>query len=138
MNRSVGFSLIEVVIATLILGVLLAAILTPIGGLFRMNKSSQQTLSNTTLAQQVAERIVGEWTDVAKFEGACLDLTSDPLPGGVTVQVRELDDQAAPTGAYQNLGGCPQTASNAPIKRVRIRAAAGGPAAEVVVDVVHP
>lgn len=138
MNRN-GFSLVEALVATVILGVLLAAVLGPIGGLFKMSKSNQQTLNNTTLAQQVAERIVSAWTDPARFSGGCLDLAAEPLPAGVSVTVQDLDALAAPASAPQPLAACPGGASSsAPLRRVHIVAASGGPKAEVVLDVARP
>jgi len=112
----------------------------PLGGLFKMSKSNQQLLDNTTLAQQVAERIVREWSDPSRYDQNCLDLASKPLPAGVTVSVEPLDDTATPTAAPQTLadcaaGGAPQPA---PLKRIRVRAASGGPEAEVVLDLRQP
>ncbi len=138
MNKTFGFSLIEAIIATVLLGVLLAAVLGPIGGLFKISKSNQQTLGNTTLAHQVAERIVKSWEDPAKFSGGCLDLVSEPLPAGVRVAVQDLDAYATPVSMPQPLSNCPGTTSSAPMRRVLITAANGGPVVEVTMDVAKP
>ncbi|HGY08556.1 MAG TPA: type II secretion system protein [Oceanithermus profundus] len=138
MNTSKGFSLIEALIATVILGVLLVAVLGPIGNLFRMSKSNQQLLDNTTLAQQTVESVLNAWKDPVRFEQACLDLTAEPLPDGVTVTVQPLDDVASPTAPAAALANCPAAAHPAPLKRVRVTASAGGPQAVVVVDVRAP
>jgi type II secretory pathway pseudopilin PulG len=138
MNRSEGFSIIEALIATMILGVLIIAILGPLGGLFRMSKSNQQLLDNTTLAQHAAERIVREWHDPDRFEQGCLDLSSEPLPPGVTVTVQPLDTKATVSGPAQAVSDCPGTPLPAPLKRVTVRADAGGPKAEIVLDVLRP
>ncbi len=138
MSTPKGFSLIEALIATLILGVLLLAVLGPIGNLFRMSKSNQQLLDNTTLAQQTAERVLNAWKDPARFQQACLDLAAEPLPAGVAVTVQLLDDVANPTAPPAALANCPGAAAPAPLKRVRVTASAGGPQAVVVVDVRAP
>jgi len=137
-KRLNGFSLIEALIATVILGVLLAAILGPIGNLFRMTKSTQQQLDNSTLAQQTAERILNAWQNPARFDQACIDLGATPLPAGVSVTVRPLDPDATPTGAAAPLANCPAPVASAPIKRLHVVADAGGPKAEVVLDVGRP
>jgi len=138
MNRRSGFSIIEALIATVILGVLIAAVLGPLGNLFRMSKSNQQLLDNTTLVQSIAERVVREWQDPTRYEQGCLELTSAPLPAGVTAAAQPLDANANPTGPFQTLSDCPGTPQPAPLKRLRVRAASGGPAAEVVLDLMQP
>lgn len=133
-----GFSLIEALIATLILGVLLTVALVPIGNLFHMAKSTQQQLDNNTLAQQVTERILNAWRDPARFDAGCLDLGSTPLPLGVSATVQPLDANAVPAGPATPLANCPASGTLAPLKRLHVVADAGGPKAEVVLDVARP
>ena len=56
-----GLTIIEMLVATVLLGVLAAAILAPLTGLFQMTTRSTQTLSVTTQAQEVMESIQGQW-----------------------------------------------------------------------------
>jgi len=139
MSRADGFSLIEVMIAIVILGILLAAILQPLGSLFRMSSSSRDLLERTTQAQQVAERVMREWQDPDKFERACLDLDTNPLPSNVTVSSRPLDLQAQPQAGYAYVASCPQPPSPAALRRLVVVVSGGeGPDAEIIVDVVKP
>jgi len=139
MKRAHGFSLIEAMIAIAILGILLAAILQPLGSLFRMSSSSRDLLERTTQAQQVAERVMREWQDPSKFDQACLDLDTNPLPSNVTVRSRPLDLQAQPLAGYADVASCPQSPSPAALRRLTVVVSGGdGPDAEIVVDVVKP
>ncbi|WP_456410149.1 PulJ/GspJ family protein [Oceanithermus sp.] len=139
MKRAHGFSLIEAMIAIAILGILLAAILQPLGSLFLMSSSSRDLLERTTQAQQVVERVMREWQDPSKFDQACLDLDANPLPSNVTVRSRPLDLQAQPLAGYAVVVSCPQSPSPAALRRLTVVVSGeDGPDAEIVVDVVKP
>ena len=56
-----GFSLIEVLAATVILGVLITAVLGPLAQLFRNTGRSDQTLRTTTQIQELVEYVRGQW-----------------------------------------------------------------------------
>lgn len=133
-----GFSLIEAMIAIAILGVILAVSLQPLGGLFKMSRSSRDLLDHTTKAQQIAERIIQEWQDPSKFEQSCVDLSSNPLPAGVSVLVRPLDINGQPLAGYSALADCPQSPAPAPLRRLVVKVSGDGQEARIVVDVVKP
>ncbi len=61
MKSKQGFSLIELLAATVIFGVLLTAVLAPLANLFRNTGSSTRTLQTTTQAQQMLEAVKGQW-----------------------------------------------------------------------------
>ena len=56
-----GLTIIELLISIVLLGLLAAAILAPLTGLFQMTTQSTQTLNTTTYAQEVMEFVQGQW-----------------------------------------------------------------------------
>jgi len=137
-NGRSGFSIIEVLIATVILGVLVGALVGPLGGLFRMTQDNQKLLDNTTLAQQVVERVVREWQDPDKFSRSCLDAAT-PLPAGVSIEVIDLTDKADVASAPYALRSCSGPADSVLLKRVRVTAnTSGRKAAVITLDIARP
>ena len=56
-----GLTVVEMLVATALLGVLATVILAPLTGLFQMTARSTQTLGVTTQAQEVTEYVQGQW-----------------------------------------------------------------------------
>ena len=56
-----GLTLVELLVAMVLLGVLATAILAPLTGLFRMTAESTRTLSATAQAQEVIEHVQAQW-----------------------------------------------------------------------------
>lgn len=75
MKNSKGFTLIEMLAATVILGILITVVLAPIAQLFRNTSRSGQTLSVTTTAQEVTEYIRGQWQ---AYPAIMVDDPNDP------------------------------------------------------------
>jgi len=131
-------TLIEVLVATAILGVLIGSLVGPLGGLFRMTKRNQQLLDNTTIAQQAMEKIIRDWQDVDYFSRSCLD-SGTVLPSGVSVEIMDLNANADAISPYYSLRSCTVSADSVPLKRVKITAnQAGGVDAVVVLDIARP
>jgi len=138
MRRRTGFTIIEVLIATIILGVLIGSLVGPLGSLFRMTKRNQQLLDNTTIAQQSIEKIVRDWQDQSKFARSCIDPATQ-LPDGVTVAIQDLDANGDPVSPEYPLQCCGGSADSIPLKRVKVTAAAnGGTPAVIVMDIARP
>jgi len=141
MKKIVGFTIIEVLIATIILGVLVGSLVGPLGGLFRMTQRNQQLLDNTTVAQQTIEKIVREWQDVNKFDRSCVDSSVD-IPTGVTVMVNNLmrADGKKPYSLGRPLNNC-TVAPNTGIllKRVKVTAKINkGSPSVIIMDIARP
>lgn len=140
MKQRAGFTIIEVLIATIILGVLIGSLVGPLGGLFRMTQRNQQLLDNTTVAQQAIEKVVRDWKDLGKFSRSCID-TDTQIPDDVTVTVQDLDasgDPVSPTG-YSLSSSCTGPADSVPLKRVKVTANIGGNTpAVIVMDIARP
>jgi len=139
MKGRTGFTIIEVLVATIILGVLIGSLVGPLGGLFRMTQRNQQLLDNTTLAQQVVEKIVREWQDSARFSKSCVR-NSVQIPSGVTVTIQNLDSFGNPVAQPEySLRSCGSSPDSVPLKRVKVVANAnGGTAAVIVMDIARP
>lgn len=138
MKGRTGFTIIEVLVATAILGVLIGSLVGPLGGLFRMTKRNQQLLDNTTIAQQSIEKIVRDWRDQSKFARSCIDPATQ-LPDSVSVTVQDLDANGDPASPAYPLQNCSGGTDNVPLKRVKVTAAAnGGTPAVIVMDIARP
>lgn len=90
MKSSRGFSLIELLAATVILGVLITVVLAPLAQLFRNTGRSGQTLRVTTQAQEVVEYIRGQWQSYPVV------MVADPANPGTQIDqsaTRRLDSQ---------------------------------------------
>lgn len=145
MKSRKGFSLLELLAATVILGILITIVLSPISQLFRNTSRSGQTLRVTTEAQEMVEYIRGQWrsypvnTDPTtnldqnvderivsrnRYDRTCFTL---PTVSNMTftVTVRALDRNASTTSTL-NYANCPSpltalvTPPNIPIKRITV------------------
>lgn len=91
-----GFTLVEILVAIAILGILAAVLTATITGSLGLNRRAQQDLDSTTRAQQVIETVRNAWTVQANYATAC-------APGvtltGMTVTFVNLDSRAVPRTA---------------------------------------
>jgi len=142
-----GVTLIELLISIAILGTIMTVVIMPLTTTFKLTGKSNQTLTATTQAQQVAEIIRGQWrsyaflpnpdgnSDIAtennnrnvlnnnsknKFQRNCIDNYS--LPTNVAVTVSALDDSASVSSStnLQVSTSCTGTPVDAPMKRITI------------------
>lgn len=112
MRRAVqsGFTLIEVLIAIALLGILVAVLTATLTGSLNLNRQAQQQLGTTTGAQQVLESIRNAWTTLANYDNACAPSVS--LPSGYSAQFTNLSTRAEPI-TQSNTVASP--ASSAPV-----------------------
>ncbi|WP_119674121.1 prepilin-type N-terminal cleavage/methylation domain-containing protein [Deinococcus sp. RM] len=139
-----GFTLIEILVATLLLGVLVLTVLAPVTGLFGLSRSTNQRLTTTTTAQNTMEQIKGLWrNNGGNFDRNC-------LPGltltDTVVTVKDLDG----TFAEQGTSATPSTATTCgatalpgsftpvPAKRVKVTTGSGKYATTLTLDIAHP
>lgn len=97
MRRSDGLTIIELVIALAILGLLLAAIVGPITSTFQLATQSNQTLSGTTQVQRIVERFKA--TNGVNWDRNCVPLEAGESsfpPAGITTQIQYLNTDASP------------------------------------------
>lgn len=91
-----GFTLIEILIALVLVGVLVLVVLAPLTGLFGLTRQSVRQTDATGLAQSVMEDVRGQWQNWGKYDAGCV--VGATLPSGVTVSVQNLTVQGATSG----------------------------------------
>ncbi|MEF2280436.1 type II secretion system protein [Deinococcus sp. YIM 134068] len=147
-----GFTLVELLVAIALLGVMLAVVVPGITGLLGVNRSSERELNTTTQAQRALEEVKGAWqaapglTDAqlsqvrARFDSNCVP--GLVLPTGVTLQSRPLDSRAQTPGILGNVSvaaSCPAATGTTPaMRRVTVTAGTGTQATTLTLDVLRP
>lgn len=161
-HRNSGFSLIEMLAATVILGVLITVVLAPLTQLFERTRGNGQTLRNTTQVQQVVEYVRGQWQSYpvaldssgsdqnatarlasqSRYDSTCGTL---PPVNGVTFQitVKALDRSANEVSTIINnataLQACTGAANAAPMKRVTVTTTTtDGDRSSLTLDIPRP
>lgn len=108
MNKSDGFTIIEILVAILILGIFLAVLSTTLTGSLRMNQDSQRQLNTASEAQRILEDIRSTWSTMANYNSACVsELT---VPDGYTVQFINLSSRAQPITQENQVANPPSAA----------------------------
>lgn len=103
MRRTEGVTIIELLIALAILGVLLSLIVQPITSIFQITSNSNRQLAGTAQAQRIVERFKGVGNTA--FDRDCAPLLgnetsqTDLIPSTVTARVQYLNADASPSGA---------------------------------------
>lgn len=140
-----GFTLIEVLVATLLLGVLIMAVMAPLSSLFGLTRNSSSQLASTTLSQNVMEQAKGLWRDQAFYDRNCLAGLSFT---GTTLTFANLNTVGVVTPAGNS--GAPVTTANCnttvlttpftpiPIKRLTVVAGTGTSATTLQLDISRP
>lgn len=158
MKSEQGFSLIELLAATVIFGVLLTVVLAPLANLFKNTGTSTRTLQTTTQAQQVLEAVKGQWRtlptpssadptlrnsnnaarDIARTN---YDLSCYPgvtVPATATVVVRPVDRNGV-AGAPLSCTTSMPALNNIPVmKRITVTVRSSNSETVLSVDVPRP
>jgi prepilin-type N-terminal cleavage/methylation domain-containing protein len=124
-----GLTLIEILIALVMLGVMVSFIASSLAGSFQLTRESRKTLDATANAQRIIEEIKGQWRAPALYDNACADLTLTPQTSSfmtTTITQQNYNVNATPvtatTPANVTISStCPATASAtcaSPIKRI--------------------
>lgn len=157
MKSEGGFSLIEMLAATVILGVLVTVVLAPLTQLFRNTGTSSRTLNVTTQAQELVEAVRGQWQSYPDVRVGNIDqntlrradsrnrydrtcATLPPVTGATsTVTVQALDRNANASSALSLSSSCTGAVNSAPLKRVIVAVvAADGTRSTLTIDVPRP
>ena len=160
-----GFTLIEMLAATVILGVLITVVLGPLSQLFQNTGRSAQKLQATTRAQELIEHIRGQWQSYPvtpdpvnsandinaskrtesrrRYDKTCY--TPLPAVAGLTrdVEVRTLDRKAVVGGTLAlticDDGPVPANTDPPPMKRVSVTIkTANGDQSQLTLDMSRP
>lgn len=125
-----GFTLTEILIAILVVGLLTAALSSMMVSTLRMNQGNQQRLGLSTAVQRTMDGVRGAWLTPTNYNAACAEIT---VPDGVKVTFINLDARgnalsagdgtALPTsacaGRATNGVGVPATAP--PMRRIVVK-----------------
>lgn len=138
-----GFTLIEILVATLLVGILLASVVAPMTGLFGISRDTNGQLASVTSAQNVMEQAKGLWRTQALYDRDCLKNVSFT---NVTITVIYLDSGGNPVESAitpSNSATCDATTLSAtfsavPIKRVTVSSGTGNAAAVLRLDISRP
>lgn len=144
-----GFTIIEILVAIAIIGVLTVVLSSTLIGTLGLNRDSQLQLDSATAAQQVMENIKGNWNtaDDVNYDRVCAAII---LPTGSTAKFINLDSRGKPlvlndSGTPIKTSGCPSQPLNLvpstmqpPVmRRVIATAGTGSQATTLTLDVVR-
>ena len=129
-------TIIEVLVAIMLLSVVVLVVLTPLTGFFGLTRKSGTQVSATQAAQQAMEQIRGDWLNQTAYEQLC---TASPLPvttPPLSVTVTNLGPERNVLGTAElRAGACgvPITADTSPMREVLVRQL--GPGGQVASEV---
>ncbi|GGM17989.1 prepilin-type N-terminal cleavage/methylation domain-containing protein [Deinococcus aerophilus] len=109
-----GFTLIEVLVAIGLLGILTAVLTATLTGSLNLNRQAQRQLDTTTGVQQVMESVRGAWTVASNYDKACAP--SMTVPAGYTVKFINLSTRAEP---IKQDGTVASPATSAPVNDLK-------------------
>ena len=167
MKASGGFSLVELLVATVIMGLLITVVLAPLTNLFQNTATSGQRLRVTTQAQELTEYVRGQWqsypivmtTDATgsttdqnlakradsrnRYDRTCFAVP-DVTNMTQQITVRALDRNASETGTLShstcpNPLTAPASPADVPIKRINVTLTApDGSRSSLTLDIPRP
>ncbi|WP_135229172.1 PulJ/GspJ family protein [Deinococcus fonticola] len=118
-NRS-GFTIIEILVAILIFGILMVVLSSTLSGSLKLNQQAQQELGTTSGVQDVIEQVRKAWavpasgSTPANYDQACVPGLT--LPPGYTAKFINLSTRAEPI-TQANAVASP--ASSAPVNDIK-------------------
>ena len=144
-----GFTLIEVLVATMILGLIITAVLGPLTGMFGLTRKSMSQTDATSVAQATLEDVRGQWLNWSKYDAGCV--TGDAFPTTVGVSVQNLDAGLSPVGSAttltrSTLAACPSATgprtgpaptTSPALRRLTVTATVGGRPSTLITEVAQ-
>lgn len=144
-NGQQGFTIVEVLVAIVLLTVIVLAVLTPLTGFFGLTRRSNVQTGATQNVQRTVEVIRGEWLNATRYEQACW---SGNLPNvNLQIQITNLDPNGVATGSPVRSGdaktwNCSTAIPNdkAPLRRIQVTQldAQNTPLTSMTVEIAHP
>lgn len=125
-----GLTLIEIIIALALLGVLVSFVVSSLASSFQITRENRKSVDATTTAQRILEDIRGQWSVRGAFNSGCATVTLTPPNSGfmtLSATQQNLTMTATTSGTVVTLtgscGAIPATAPCvAPMKRVIVQA----------------
>lgn len=121
-----GFTLVEVLVAIVLLAVIMVAVLTPMAGLFGVNRTSESIMDVNTLAQQRLE------------EARSIVVTNYNTPDSFKARLSELGVTCKDIGLYGQVlqETCDPAAIVPPLRRLYVTVTRDGQTLTSSIDVV--
>lgn len=103
-----GFTVIEILVAIAMLGILAAVLTATLTGSLSLNRQAQRQLDTTSNVQQVMENVRNAWNVLGNYDSACVP--SINVPAGYTIKFINLSTRAEPI-KQDNMVASPPTAA---------------------------
>jgi prepilin-type N-terminal cleavage/methylation domain-containing protein len=141
-QRDSGFTIIEVLVAITIFGILVLLIAGSMSGLFGLSGKNGSQVTATNLAQQVVEQVRGQWQNLASYNEACITT----LPAGVTAPtVQDEDAQGNAVNASYSLNvkatcgqASPAAAQGSALRLVQVSVTSGKVTSALNIEIPRP
>jgi prepilin-type N-terminal cleavage/methylation domain-containing protein len=136
-----GLTIIEIMIALAVLGVMVTFIASSLAGSFQLTRENRRSLDATSNTQRILEDIRGQWRDPMRFDTACAEVTLNSAAtnfmtvSATSTNLNRLAVATATPAAVATPTTCPGTALAAcdtPMKRVIVTAVDSGDATRVL------
>ena len=132
MQRTKGLTLIEILIALMLLGVLVSFVVSSLAGSFQITRENRKSLDATTTAQRIIEDIRGQWSGAgtkAVYNTACANVTLTPP----NVSFMSLTATQTPLALDATPTGTPTAAVTVPCGALSVSPTCTSPMKRVVV-----
>jgi type II secretory pathway pseudopilin PulG len=153
-RKTTGLTVIEVLIALALLGVMVGFVANSLAGSFKITRENRKSLDATSAVQRVVESVRGQWQSRGLYGAGCAELTLNQANSSfmsIAATVTVLNAAATITGSEDPLTttGCTAllttgtcTALAQPMKRLIVTATdaetAGRELSKVTLDLVCP
>lgn len=99
MRVTKGLTLIEILIALALLGILVSFVVSALASSFQITRENRKSLDATTTAQRILEEIRGQWGDKTVYNTGCANVTlTPPNAGFMTLTATRTDLTLAAVG----------------------------------------
>lgn len=109
-HSKLGLTLIEILIALALLGILVSFVVSSLAGSFQITRENRKSLDATTTAQRVIEDIRGQWNGSrAVYNTGCATLTLQPPNATymtLSAKSSTLDATATTAGTAGDVTAC--------------------------------
>jgi len=143
-NHTQGFTIIEVLVAIVLLAIVVTAILIPLTGFFGVTRRSTQQVTATNLSQQTVEQIRGEWLNQGKYDQGCVTTALPSTVPTVSIQNEDVQGNAVGTAGTLTVSascGSGSLPAGPPLRKVTVTTVVSGQASNtstLVVEVARP
>ena len=144
-----GLTIVEVLVAMVILGLITAFMVSPVVNSIRASSSARDSASASSQTRKVMEGIRAQWSqDASKYAGNCVPTSNVSIPSTITATVANVvpaytATNSTPTdsvGAYSSVttsATCATATTTVPVKRLVI-SYNGQNLSRLSVDIANP